>query len=388
MSLYNYGDVPDDNFTKEFMLISKHIFKVFRHFGVEYMENVFSKFRQVQYDVTKARWDNMIFTGRKILSGEISQEEAEKTFLYTIPHVVTCRSDLQVGTNKLLYGDSTDVSFAIINDYTHELLFVFNGHLEGGVPVDWWLAGVHDDLMERRHLKYGVKLRDIPKKAKNMIKCAQWLESVLRDIRNERTPQFSNSLYTISTCFSSAMFNIFAEQSCYETMASIYDGMNAKRLYKIKDYHFLYYPVPPLFSTLFLLTRDNFTKSIEGLTTSHKLITNTIEDGAMEWVKTELAEVYPISYLPQWTTDGIPIPAITLGTKIPTKKKDMIGPDGWWVRDIPDGARLTLENMNITEEESSKGYLFDIDHQTPLDVELTPDLKISMGMGSETKFFK
>ncbi|MHC1592259.1 MAG: hypothetical protein ACXQS8_09245 [Candidatus Helarchaeales archaeon] len=388
MTLHSYGDIPDDNFTKEFMLISKHIFIVYRHLGLDYMESVFPKFRQVQYDVTKARWDNMIYTGRKIISGDISKEEAEKTFLYTVPHVVTCRSDLQVGTNKLLYGDSVDVSFAIINDYTLEILFVFNGHLEDGVPVDWWLAGLNDDLMERRHLKYGIKLREVPKKAKSLLKSAQWLESILKDVRNERTPHFSESLYTISMCFSSAMFNIFAEQSCYETMASIYDGMNAKRIYKIKDYHFLYYPVPPMFNTLFMLPRDKFTKSIEGLTTSHKLITNTIEDGAMEWVKTELSEVYPISYLPQWTTEGIPIPAITLGTQIPSKKKDMIGPDGWLKRDVPKGSRLTLENMDITEEESNKGYLFDIDHETPLDVKLTPDLKISMGMGAQTKFFK
>ncbi|MHA1783984.1 MAG: hypothetical protein ACTSVE_02180, partial [Candidatus Helarchaeota archaeon] len=120
MTLYKYGDIPDDNFTKEFLLISRHVFKVFRQFGLDYMESIFPKFRQVQYDVTKARWDNMIYTGKRILSGEISDAEAQKTFLYTIPHVITVRSDLQVGTNKLLYGESTDVSFAIVNDYTNE----------------------------------------------------------------------------------------------------------------------------------------------------------------------------------------------------------------------------------------------------------------------------
>ncbi|MHA1784234.1 MAG: hypothetical protein ACTSVY_11805, partial [Candidatus Helarchaeota archaeon] len=306
----------------------------------------------------------------------------------TIPHVITVRSDLQVGTNKLLYGESTDVSFAIVNDYTNELLFVFNGHLESGVPTDWWLAGLNDDLMERRHLKYGIKLREVPKKTKNLMKSAQRLEGILRDVRNERTPQFSNSLYTVSMCYSSAMFNIFAEMSCYETMGSVFDGLNAKNLYKLREMHFLYYPVPPLFSSLVYLPRANFIKSICGLTTSHKLITNTIEDGAMEWVKTELAEVYPFTYLSQWTTEGIPIPAITLGTEIPRKKKEMISPDGELAKKVPKGSRLTTENMDIPIDESHYGYLFDIDHESPLDLKLNPDLKISSGMGVNVKFFK
>lgn len=387
MTLYNYGDIDDENYAKEFLLISKHIFKVFRQFGVDYCEGIFPKFKQVQYDVTKARWDNMIFTGQKILSGEMPEKDAMKTFLYTVPHVIMCRSDLQVGTNKLLYGESCDVSFAIVNDYTHELLFVFNGHMENGVPIDWWLAGVNDDLMERRHLKYGVKLREIPKKAKSLMKSAQWLESILQDVRNERTPQFSDSLYTVSMCFSSGMFNIFAELSCYETMGTIYDGLNTKRLYKMKDYHFLYYPLPPLFSSIVYLSRARFMKSIEGLTTSHKLITNTIEDGAMAWLKDDLPELYPLAYLSQWE-DGIPIPAISLGTTFPQKIKEMIGPDGELVRDVPGGSRLTFENVGISEEESNQGFLFDIDHESPLDMEITPDLKVSMGTGMYTKFFK
>ena len=195
--VFNYGDIEDDMETKEFLLISKHVFKVFRQLGLDYMENALPKFRTVQYDVTKARWDNMIYTGKQILEGKISEDQATKMFLYTIPHVITVRSDLQVGTNKLLYGDSTDVSFAIVNDYTNELLFVFNGHLESGVPTDWWIAGLNDDLMERRHLKYGVKLRSIPAKTKNLMKSAKWLEDVLLDVRIERTPYYSHSLYTV-----------------------------------------------------------------------------------------------------------------------------------------------------------------------------------------------
>ncbi len=388
MPLHNYGDIDDDMVTKEFLLISRHVFRVFREFGLDYMENALPKFRTVQYDVTKARWDNMIFTGKQILQGNMSEEQAMKTFLYTVPHVITVRSDLQVGTNKLLYGDSTDVSFAIVNDYTNELLFVFNGHLESGVPTDWWIAGLNDDLMNRRHMKYGVKLKEVPKKANDLMKSAKWLESILKDVRNERTPYYSDSLYTVCMCYASAMFNIFAEMSCYETMGSIFDGLNAKNVYKLKEMHFLYHPVPPLFSSIVHIGRSNFLKTLCGLTTGHYMISNTIEEDAMEWVKTELSEVYPFVYLSQWTTDGIPTPAISIGTNFPKKKKDLIGPDGELAKTIPQGSRITAEIMDIPIDESNKGYLFDINHESPLDIKLTPDMKISSGMGRDVKFFK
>ncbi|NHI94603.1 MAG: hypothetical protein EAX96_19080 [Candidatus Lokiarchaeota archaeon] len=388
MPLNNYGDIGDDMPIKEFLLISKHVYKVFRKLGLYYLEDALPKFRTVQYDITKDRWDNMINTGKHLLQGKISEEESRKTFLYMIPHVITVRSDLQIGTNKLLYGDSTDVSFAIVNDYTNELLFIFNGHLESGVPHDWWIAGLNDDLMDRRHMKYGVKLREIPAKTKNLLKSAKWLEDVLLDVRNERTPYFSHSLYTVCMCYASAMFNVFAEQSCYETMGSVYDGLNAKNVYKLKEMHFLYHPVPPLISSIVYKERGDFLKMLCGLTTGHHMITNTIEDEAMEWVKTELSEVYPFVYLNQWTEDGIPTPAISIKSEIPNKKKDMIGIDGELVRKIPQGSRINTENMDIPIDETNKGYLFDIDHETSLDIKLHPGLKISSGMGLNAKFFK
>ena len=388
MPPHNYGDIEDDMVTKDFLLISRHVFKVFRELGLDYMENALPKFRTVQYDVTKDRWDNMIFTGKQILEGKMSEEQAMKTFLYTVPHVITVRSDLQVGTNKLLYGDSTDVSFAIVNDYTNELLFVFNGHLESGVPTDWWIAGLNDDLMDRRHMKYGVRLKEVPNKTRDLLKSAKWLEDILRDVRNERTPYYSDSLYTVCMCYASAMFNIFAEQSCYETIGSVYDGLNAKKRYKLKEIHFLYYPEPPLVSTIALSPRGNFMKTLCGLTTGHHMITNTIEENAMEWVKTEISEAYPLVYLSQWTDDGVPIPIISVNTEYPKKKKDMIGPDGELAKTIPQGSRITAENMGIPIDETNKGYLFDINHESPLDIKLDPSLKISSGMGRDIKFFK
>lgn len=113
--LHNFSDLEESR-TKHFLPLSRHVYKVFRQFGVDYIDDVFPKFKQVQYDITKARWDNMIYTGKQIIEGAISPKDAERTVLYTVPHIVICRADLQVGTNKLLYGESTDVSYVVVDD--------------------------------------------------------------------------------------------------------------------------------------------------------------------------------------------------------------------------------------------------------------------------------
>ncbi|MHA1297873.1 MAG: hypothetical protein ACTSO9_00345, partial [Candidatus Helarchaeota archaeon] len=263
---HKFSEIDDSSRTKNYLPLSRHVYKVFRHFGLEYMDSFFPKFKQIQYDVTKARWDNMIFTGKQIMEGVISKEDAERTFLYTVPHIVICRADLQVGTNKLLYGESTDVSFVIVDDMSEEILFIFNGHLEEGVPFDWWIEGFDSELLDRRHMKRGWKMREIPKRTKNFQQASKLLMDTLKDIRNERTPEFQNSLYTVCMCWSSAMFNSFAEVSNYEMLNQIFNGLACKHVFGLPDQYFMYYPVPPLFSSLMYTSRDRFTSMVAGLT--------------------------------------------------------------------------------------------------------------------------
>ncbi|MHA1269587.1 MAG: hypothetical protein ACTSPY_07335 [Candidatus Helarchaeota archaeon] len=385
--LHHFGEIPDDARTKYFLPLSRNVYKIFRKFGLDYMEDFNSKFEAIQYEITSDRWENMIFTGKKILSGEMTQEEAEKSILYTVPHIIAVRSDLQVGTNKLMYGDSADVSFGIIDDYTAELLYIFNGHLEEGVPTDWFLAGLDDDILERRHMKYGYKLREIPAKTKNLLKAAHSLMDVLMDIRNERRPQYKHSRYTVSLAWASSTYNMFSEMSNYEMVGNIYDGLNAKFIYKLPDYYFLYYPIPPMFSSIVYMPRPKFQTVLAGLTSSHHLVTSTVEDRALAWIKNDLPEIYELIFLDQWKK-GIPIPAVSLNTHIPDHYKKLLDKDDNIIRQEPDGSKCTLENLEINEEDAFQGYILDINHETPIDFELTPDVKIACCMGHKTKFFK
>jgi hypothetical protein len=213
------------------------------------------------------------------------------------------------------------------------------------------------------------------------------LIDVLKDIRNERTPQFSDSLLWVSSCWSSAMFNMFSELTNYETLSSVYNGLASKVLFKLPDYYFIYYPIPPLFGSLVYADRDKFDLMLAGLTSSHYLVLNTIEDGAIQWVKEELPELFDLVYLEQWK-QGLPTPQISIKTEIPTKKEQFVDKGGNLVRKEPEGTRLTLENLNIPEEEGFKGYLTNINHETPKDFKPNRENLVSQGRGIHTTFYK
>ncbi|MHA1323269.1 MAG: hypothetical protein ACTSRL_10770 [Candidatus Helarchaeota archaeon] len=183
------------------------------------------------------------------------------------------------------------------------------------------------------------------------------------------------------------MFNMFSELTNYETLSSIYNGLASKVLFKLPDYYFIYYPIPPLFSSLIYATREKFDLIIAGLTSNHYLVLNTIEDDAMRWVKETLPEMYDLVYKNQWET-GLPSPQISLHTEIPTDKTKFVDKDGNLVRKEPAGSRLTLENLEISEEEAYKGYLTDIDHETPIDAQFSRDNLVSKGRGIHTEFLK
>ena len=183
------------------------------------------------------------------------------------------------------------------------------------------------------------------------------------------------------------MFNMFSELTNYETLSSVYNGLASKVLFKLPDYYFIYYPIPPLFGSLVYADRDKFDLMLAGLTSSHFLVLNTIEDGAIRWVKEELPELYDLVYLSQWRK-GLPIPVMSLKTEIPTKKEKFVDAEGNLVRKEPEGTRLTLENLDIPEEEGFKGYLTNINHETSLDFKPSRENLVSQGRGIYTQFYK
>ncbi len=386
MPQHNYEEIPDSYKSKEYLLLCPHAFRLFRELGLEYVEDVYPEYKNILPEATQFRFGNMIHTSKEIMQGKISPEDAEKIVLYTIPHVMSVRADLQIGLLKLLYGDSVDISFLILNDENNELFHVTNLHAENGIPVDWWHVDSEDELLERRHIKYGYKLREIPARTKNFLKAAKMIRETLMDIRNERTPQWSDSMYSLSSVNTSAMFNLFAELSNYELFNMIWMGMNSKQVYKMQDQVFNLYPSPPLIGTLAYLSRSEWTSKLVGISSGRRLVLHQVEDLIIEWISEKFPEALSTMLVEQWKT-GIPNPKMTMDCEIPNKREGLLDESGDLVRNYPNGQRLTLEDLEIPEDEAYKGYLTTITDEDPLDLTVTKNNLISKNMGRLTEFF-
>lgn len=385
MSKHNWADLNVPN--KEFMLLAPHMYRCFRELGAEFIEALFPKFDKIQFELIKERWDNMIRTSREVIEGRIPDENAKRMILYTLPHVVTLRTDLQTGLIKLLYGESVDVSAVMVDDFNMQVVTVMNGHCEAGIPVDWFNIGMEDEIMERRHLKRGMKFNEVYQKTKNITKTAQYLMEVLKDVRNERTPQWSHAQYTIVMLHTSGLFNFFTEMSNYESLTTIWDGFNSKSKYKLPDWWFLFYPDPPLIKTLAMSGRSGFCRKLVNLCTGGSFILQTIENKALNWIKDDLPEAYKAVLLDDWA-DGIPLPKATLKSRVPLGMDELVRDDGELNRFYPAGTRIKMEDMGFTEEDAFDGYFTDINGETPLDATVSRENLITQGYGRQAKFLK
>ncbi|MHA1894735.1 MAG: hypothetical protein ACTSX4_09550, partial [Candidatus Helarchaeota archaeon] len=346
MGKYSYSDLDSPN--KEYMLLAPHMYKCFKELGADYVNDLFPKFDTIQYELIKERWDNMITTSRMVIAGKFTPEQTSKIMLYTLPHVISTRADLQTGLVKLLYGDSVDVTAIMINDLTEEIVTCMNGHQEQGISVDWWTVSMKDDLLDRRHRKIGVKLRNLHKKTKNVAKTARLILDVMKDIRNERTPQWSTALYSIVMLHTSGLFNFFVEPSNYEVLGAVWDGYNSKKYYGTKDHWFMFHPDLPLVNTMALSSRASFIRRLGGLTSEKALCIHTIEDPALKWIKEDVPEAYP-TVVQHAREVGVPLPRMTLEAEIGGKDALLTG-DEEINRVYPKGTRITREDINVTEE--------------------------------------
>jgi len=373
-----------ENENKEFMILAPHMYRCFRELGADYVIDLFPKFDEIQYKLIKERWDNMITTSRMVLNGKFTTEQATKMMLYTLPHVISTRTDLQTGLVKLLYGDSVDVTAVMVNDLTGEIVTAMNGHQEQGVSVDWWVVSMQDELLDRRHRKIGVKIRDIYNKTKSVNKTARLILDVMKDIRNERTPEWSGSLYSIVMLHTSGLFNFFVEPSNYEVLGSIWDGYRSKNHYKMKDWWFLFYPDLPLINSMALSSRSNFMARLGGLTSGKALCLHALEDQALEWIKTDIPEAFSSVVVPGWK-QGIPTARMTLGSEVGTGDKMLINDE--INRTYPEGTMITEDKMNFSGDDIFQGYLTNIMDDAPLDVEVSEKNLITKHFGKNSTFY-
>ncbi|NVM54473.1 MAG: hypothetical protein HWN66_12285 [Candidatus Helarchaeota archaeon] len=380
---YTYGDLPETR-TKRYYPLGKHLMRVHSKMGFDYLHRMQDSSNAMQYPVLKERLTETIATTRAVLEGKL---RGEKIITYMIfPPVSSQRGDLTQGSMKLLYGDSVDLTFIVMDDNQDgEISFILNGHEEDGIPVDWWLVGRDDELLERRHLKLGYKLKELPSKVKNLTECGRLAINILRDVRNERTPHWSTSAYHICMTWGSGGSNQLLMRSSWEGFASLWDGVNAKRIYGLPDYWFCYIPWPAMVNTLFLMQREQWTMRICGLTTGHKLYLQGHENIVTDWMLEKFPEIYNEVLKEHIEKNGVPTPVQTLECQLPNLRDKSVyeREDFAWYYPHPENF-IKLDDLGIDFKTFIKGIFLDVTHETTEKV--TGSHIISYGMGRNTKF--
>ncbi len=379
---YTYADIPDHMRTKRFVPLSRHLWNLNKKLGHEIILKMVEACPDYIYPELKERLDSTIQTAKAIIEGKI--KDPLKIITYTLfPPVISIRGDLGQGSMKLLFGESIDTTFVTLNDMENgEIFFILNGHSEDGIPVDWWVAGPDDELLDRRHIKLGYKIRELPQKTKNLSQAGFKLIDILKDVRNERAPQFATSSYMVGMVWGTGMSNVLAERSNWEAIANIWDGVNPSH-YGLPDYWFAFIPWPTLLKTLTHMPRRDFTLRMSGLTTGSQFVIGAIEEIGEKWITENFPEVWNVSFVDQMK-EGIPLPYHTINCKLPNTKKKETYRDSLFDWEYPsEPPFLKMEDIDVTLDELVRGIFLDIDHE--FEDRADPSKIISKGTGMNTK---
>ena len=396
MTIHTFGEISDDIPTKYHLPLGSNIWELYKEMGWEWLKYFFTQFGKTIFDLSTIRLNESIYTARDVVDGKIPENKADKTLTYAFfPVVLAIRSDLQQGIMKLLFGESADTTFLFIHDFKDgEAMFALNTHLEDGIPVDWWVIGEDDEFFNRRHMKHGIKLKDIPRKSKNLDQAADRIIETLCDARNERTPEFNHSSYNIVVTWASAGLNMVLEASSYETLGFMFDGITSKLTYKLKDYWFNWWPAPPMIGS-FAYGGANFKRKfmemMAGLFTEHRQYLHPIEPEARPLVDELVPEC--ITFMNQkWEGKGMVMPYQSYEREIPKTRDKKIYKNAdkdpslldTTFPDDPQG-RYKLEDIGLTFEEVLDGAYLDLTLDSRKK-DVNPGVVISKKHGRYTEF--
>ncbi|MHA1378964.1 MAG: hypothetical protein ACTSRG_11330 [Candidatus Helarchaeota archaeon] len=192
-----YKSIPDDVYSKPYLPLCQQVWKMLLNMGWEYFLDVYDEYVEATLDELVLRMEEAISVSKALISGKI--KEPEKIVSYWIlPPVLVVRSDLQQGAIRLIYGNSADITFMGVSDFTKEILYAINFHFEEGLATNYWYISPGDELLEKRHMKLGTKMKDLPKEIPDFHKAASKVRDILLDVRNEQDPDHAHSAY--NTC--------------------------------------------------------------------------------------------------------------------------------------------------------------------------------------------
>ncbi len=381
--VHTYGEIPEDVRFKPYMPLFPNTWGLFQTFG-------WADFHQFNidselgcYDFFETRFNEAIATSEDVLAEKVKTPEKILSYIMVLPNVAI-RADLLQGTSKLFAGESVDLTYIILKHDTQEVFGLLNGHLENGLPVDWWFVRPEDELLERRHMKIGYKLNEIPSRIKDLRKSSMRLIDVFKDIRNERTPQWATANYFVVNAYETFALNLLYEPSSYESICQGYDGWAAKTIHGLPDFAFALIPWPDMINMFLYQGRSEFASKLASLATHGHLYISPFEEKNREMIMRTQPHIYGW-YETEKIGKGVPYPVQTLHSRFPNlkKKKD---PDHRFDCEYPPGGWIQPSKLGLSKEDLAKGVYLDVTHDTPVEAQINSSHIISIGIGRNTEF--
>jgi len=239
-----------------------------------------------------------------------------------------------------------------------------------------------DEILNRRHLKLGMKLRDIPKKTNDFIKTGTRVIDTLKDIRNERSPEYSDSAYSICMVWLSSGLNLSIEPSNFGAMGMVWDGLEAKKTYGMQDYWFCYVPMLPLLNMMAMSGRAAWVSKMTGLLTNSQLYITAFEPKHKEVYQSKAPIIWDY-FVSNLKENGVLTPQMAINCKPPDlkdKKKFSAEKFDWG---YPNSPRIKPAEWGLTDDELVGGILTDITPDTPENVKFGKEHVLALGVGTE-----
>ena len=126
---------------------------------------------------------------------EILTEDAFNTYGFH-PPIINLPIRLNPSINVMLYGNDVDNFYNYMDGFTLENVpYLENWHYEDGIQTTriCFVYENAESVLERRHLRTGEKFRYLCCQ-RSVVEGERMVKDITMDIRNERTPQYSNSM--------------------------------------------------------------------------------------------------------------------------------------------------------------------------------------------------
>lgn len=388
----------DDLWVKRALPLCVNVWQEMRMLGWEKFYALYDQFIDIIIDELAARAEEAVAVTKKIADKEITRKQADQILTYwVLPPVLVSKTSLIRDTSRIVYGNSADITFCGLSDYDREIKMAINFHFEEGFPTKHWFVKTGDPILEKRHMKLGYMLKNIPKYFPTLAEAGANILPVLRDIRNEKYPEHYNASYNtclfalsggVSNGMSPSNWHAFAHMWENIHCGNNVNNQNPKMWEKVGSGQFwndaleLYEPWPPIFLQLIKLSRKMWCERICGLLSNYQLFFHYI----LNIEKIDALGMPIKRYFKDKWEEGMPLPAAILQRTCP----DLTGPREKWrfgnsyPEDLP---RLTLDDLGITFEEACTGVLTNITHQTK-ETEFSFSNVVAIGHGLDTKFIE